>query len=492
MPGFHVQFYTFTKRVNSTARPVGVELFPMYGNVREGCSIMNPDIEFVLPGDFQDVGRYNYAYIKLWHRFYYVRDWEWSAGVWIAHMREDVLASWRDEIGESEEYVIRSAQESDGSILDLYYPATATVTKGFQQMATDFAYNFDDGTYVIGTIGGGNNAGQGAVTYYAVSASEMSIFLSTLTTESEWLQLPLEEKTEIFGNIGELVMDTTQLRTLEADLEKGYLNPIQYIRSCKWYPFSVPTKQHVNKIPLGYFSVPVLADVVADEPKVVTFSIPVSKHPKAGTRGSYLNLSPFSRYTLYCGSMGVYPLDSVSLSGVSSLDVTITIDCFTGIATLCVDAPSHTFGFRILQITAPLAVNIEVAQVSRDIIGGLSTGLNSLVSSVGAAITGNIGGSIMNGLTGVASVANELKPQLAISGSNSTIAGFRLPWMLTSEHLDVVDDDREHRGRPLCKIRKISDLGGYMMIADSDVSLPATDDELHEIKSYLEGGFYWQ
>lgn len=489
--GFHVQFYIFEKRVNSTARPVGQEHFALLGNLKEGCGIHNPTIMFSLPADYQDVGNYNYAYIKLWRRFYYIKEWYWEEGAWNCQFVEDPLASWRDEIGALEEYVVRAAQTYDGSIIDMYYPCKAISTKQGEQVAIDFSYSFDHGSYVIGCIGGSSSidAQQGAVTYYRLNPVQMSAFLYSLTEESDWLKIPLAQKTEVYGTLGDMDLDITELKSLSKDMEKGYLNPIQYIVSCKWYPFEVPVKKNVGYIALGYYLNPTPASIVDDNPKVMTTSIRIPKHPQASSRGSYLNIAPFSRYTLYLGNLGVYPLDSITLAQMGSLDITLTVDCFTGICTLCVDTPSHTFGFRVLQTTCPLAVDIAVAQISRDIVGGVATAVNSIANTVSS---GNVLGGIVSGISGIANSVNALQPQLSVSGSNGTISAFRLPWQITSEHLLVVDEDLEHRGRPLCQRRRISELGGYMMIADADVSLPATDEELSQIKSYMEGGFYWQ
>lgn len=488
---FHVQFYTYPKRVNSTARPVGVELFPMLGNVREGCSIMNPDIEFVLPGDFQDVGRYNYAYIKLWHRFYFVRDWEWSAGVWIAHMREDVLASWRDEIGESEEYVLRSAQASNGAIQDTLYPGTANVTKSVTPIvldgyATDITWD-DNGTFVVGVVQGKGTVTAGGVTYYAVTATQAARMMRYLLSDEIFDDLPQFLETEITGDAGQ----STEKEYLDMNFIKYQFNPVQYITGCYWLPYR-PSVGGQSPLNIGYWFTGEVAYILNTNMVYKSKTVSVPKHPQSGVRGSYLNVAPYSRYTLNLGQFGFFPLDSVSLSGVGSLDIDFVFDSLSGIAQVTVSASGHTNNFVLLQTEAKVAIEVPVAQISRDYLGSALAVVNGTANAIKSTVNLDVGGLISSATSAIGNVVDAWQPTVATKGSCGSASALKLGMALEAEFIEVVEEDREQRGRPLCEVRKISDLGGYMMIADADVSLPATDDELKEIKSYLEGGFYWQ
>ena len=55
-----------------------------------------------------------------------------------------------------------------------------------------------------------------------------------------------------------------------------------------------------------------------------------------------------------------------------------------------------------------------------------------------------------------------------------------------------VDDDNTHNGRPLCDVRQISSLSGYMIIQDGDVTIAGTATEDSKIRNYLEAGFYYE
>ena len=57
---------------------------------------------------------------------------------------------------------------------------------------------------------------------------------------------------------------------------------------------------------------------------------------------------------------------------------------------------------------------------------------------------------------------------------------------------DVMDDYNPEFGRPLCKVKAISTLSGYVLCADGDIfASGATAPELAEIETYLTGGFFY-
>lgn len=491
MAGFHVQFYIFTKRVNSTARPVGQEHFALLGTLKEGSGIHNPTIMFSLPADYQDVGNYNYAYIKLWRRFYYIKEWYWEQGAWNCEFVEDPLASWRDEIGDLEEYILRSAQAFNGNIQDNLYPATTSVTKMVNPIvldgyATDITWD-DNGCFVIGVVQGKSTVTAGGVTYYAVTATQAARMMRFLLSDEVFDDLPEYLETVIDGTTN----NYTETQYLDKNFLKYQFNPIQYITGCYWLPY----KPHVGTTApmyVGFWYTKENAPVLDTNMVYMSKTISVPKHPQSGNRGSFLNCAPYSRYTLNLGQFGYFPLDSVSLSGVGSLDIDFVFDSLAGVAQVTVSASGHTNNFVLLQTEAKVSIEIPVAQITRNYLGSALAVVNGAGSVISNALSLNPGGLLTGAASAIGNIIDSWQPTVATKGSAGSAAALKLGMALEAEFLQVVDDDREHRGRPLCEIRKISDLGGYMMVADADVSLPATDEELSQIKSYMEGGFYWQ
>lgn len=447
-----VILYTFSKRENSTKRPTDAGT-PYTGNLLESCSIVKPSIGFNLGNTGKGPGAYNYAYIPEWNRYYWIDTWTWNAGLWYASMSVDALATWRDDIGASTQYVLRSSAKYNGEISDSYYPA-----KSDGEFTTISAFFWDNPTprYVLGIIG--NNAEKGVVTYYSMSQSEFAAFSSFLMGSTEYLGTD-------FGN-----------NTI--DFLKTQYNPFQYVVSVKAFPFIVPGED-VSQIPIGWYYLNASGSVVnADSVQAfVEFNVP--KHPQA-SRGTYLNAAPYSRYALYHPSFGTIPIDGTMISKANKIRANIVIDPKTGSGVVNVDIDNY----RYLQRPANIGADVQIGQITQDWAGYASSGL----SAVGNALSLDWAGMA----TGIANAATSLLPQVQTSGQNGSFMAFSQPVYLTVEHYKIADEDNEDRGRPLCEKTQLSTIAGYIVVADGDISLPATAEENRAVKSYMEGGFFYE
>jgi len=113
---FPVHFYSFAKKVNSTARPTGTPV--SYNFVLKGPnSILSPVIQLALP--ITQAPNWNYCYIPIYDRYYFVSDWDWSENrLWYASCQVDVLATYKTVIGNKQYYVLRSATEYNPDLID--------------------------------------------------------------------------------------------------------------------------------------------------------------------------------------------------------------------------------------------------------------------------------------------------------------------------------------------------------------------------------------
>ena len=83
-------------------------------------------------------------------------------------------------------------------------------------------------------------------------------------------------------------------------------------------------------------------------------------------------------------------------------------------------------------------------------------------------------------------------PQLSSTGTNGGITLESLPIILVQEFFPVVDEDFAHKGRPLCEVVTVSKHPGFLQALDGDVDIACTQQEAQTIKSYLEGGFFYE
>lgn len=102
-------------------------------------------------------------------------------------------------------------------------------------------------------------------------------------------------------------------------------------------------------------------------------------------------------------------------------------------------------------------------------------------------------GAIMNGVQSmIGSAVNAFIPNQSTIGGSGGFSELRGKANLYYEHYYPVDDDNAHAGRPLCEIRKVSDLPGYLLVKDGDIEINGFGSEQALIKSYLEGGFFYE
>lgn len=79
---------------------------------------------------------WNYAYIPYWERYYFVTDIGYEHGFTYLYLQEDVLASNRQSILASSQYVTRSVTLSNLKLIDTTYPTT-NETKYIRTEATN-------------------------------------------------------------------------------------------------------------------------------------------------------------------------------------------------------------------------------------------------------------------------------------------------------------------------------------------------------------------
>lgn len=469
--GISVNMYTFSKYANSTEQPAGAGTsFDCV--LKDTSGVINPTIALKLDMSF-NVSAYNYAYIPDFERYYFVREWTWERGLWIASLDVDVLATYKAQIGVSTQYVLRSSLASNGKILDTIYPTTSDVTHQRVAVELPWKIHLEDGYYVVGIIGDANNT-LGAVNYYAFTQSEMNAFNKALMSSADWLNVPTEE--------------------ISTELLKALYNPYQYVVSALWFPRVIPLTEApaVASINFGWWSITVKCRKLKATATSFSGSINIPKHPQAATRGEYLNLSPYSRYTLNFTPFGSFPLDTTKLSGTSILNYTVLIDYISGTGRLNI-APQFPDGNSpiIESVEGMCSVPIQLAQIARDYIGTTATAIASVGDVVQSAVTGNIGGAISNFASGIDSTLKAAAPQLRTSGGNGNISNFITAPQLYCQFFNLVQEYNEKLGRPLCEARVINTIPGYIMCMDADVKTASTQTENERIKEYMEGGFYY-
>ena len=469
-----VNFFSFSKRENSTKQvplsdPTRTDV---QCQLKDDCDFVNPVLVIspdILPGTFTPTA-FTYCSIPYWQRFYFVKNWRYKKPVWEVELTVDVMASFKAQIGQTTTYIERAAAAYDGTIIDSYYPAKNQYQISYTTLADSwYGVSLSGGSYVMGILNYQTSNRIGSVSYYALTPSQMNQIIAFLYSDS--------------------IFNSSSISEIGEGLWKSMFNPFQYVVSCIWFPFKIESFGSTQTdVKVGYWSTGINAIMVTSiaEKTYVTGTLPT--HPQSGSRGAYLNYSPFTRHTLYIPPFGSIPIDTSFRSLGNYLYSAVFIDHLTGQATLrvalCQDR-NHVNEYNIMtERTAMLGVPIQIAQIMVD--------ANQTISGAGQILGGiaslNLGGII----NGIANAVDSQMPKVSTMGANgSFVSNIAIP-TIVSEFANIVDGDDTEMGRPLCQVRQINSLTGFIKTVQTDHAFNCTATERNMINSYMKNGFFYE
>ena len=469
-------FYTFSKKENSTAQPSsGTSL---YVEIKDASSIFFPLI--MLNRGAAAAPSFNYCYIPDFGRYYYITDWTWDRGLWIATLKCDVLATYKTNIGSASLYALRSSYSYDGSIPDHFYPTKAGCTFS-KSDDWNISISGFSGCFVIGVVS--KDGDFGSLKYYVVNSTNLTALTTALCSD--------------------IVTTINNFDPTDASLElqKALIDPLSYIKSCVYIPLT--PSEVVNAVPSGSISVtdqqimvsswPITTAVgrVLSKPNPyasLSGSITIPKHPQSATRGKFVNNSPYTSMWLVAPGFGIIDLDTTCLTDESTLSLGLKIDLPTGLGILTI---SNSVG-EIHRLTSNVGVPVQLSQILSNYVGAAVNTVGAVGSIIGGAMSGNIGGAISGAASGIGSAIESLYPKVQSVGSGGSYADIPRAIHLIAQFFSIVDDDITHHGRPLCQNITPSNYPGYLLIQDGDIAISGTQEEAQEIKKYLESGFYYE
>lgn len=462
---FTIKLFKFNKKVNSTKTPSNSDTsISLSCNIKTSSSIINPKVE-VKTNPIE----YNYAYIESFDRYYFINDITYNIGVWVLDLNVDVLASFKNSINSSTQYVLRSYSQYDGKIVDDFYPTIADVTSdvkyldGNVVMGTNvviqdyFSRKINTGAFVFGVIGG-NTSG---ITYYVTSYTGLGQLIQAISS-----YFP-SDMTDVSNGIAKQLAD-----------------PMQYITSVFWYPAAPQESGGYTTIKFGEYSINIQATVinVNDYVKYFNSTVDVPKHPKYLSRGEYLNLSPFSQYILDFKPFGYFNLDTTMLNECSKLALRWYVDFTTGEASLGV-YKNGDYSLKLLNADCMYGIPIRLSEVSIDYMGTIG----SIISGTSSIASGNIGGIFGS----IGSAVQSMTPQPSTKGTSGSFLQQYIYPCIYGTFNDIVDTDDVNNGRPLCSKKVLSSLSGYVQCANAYIEgLISTENEKEKILNYLNGGLY--
>lgn len=483
-----VRLYTFTKRENSTKRPSS-------GGTDYSCtlidntSLMNPTFKLSIASN--PIGK-NYVYVPDFNRYYFINDIVSYQNFWHITCTCDVLASFKTEIGSESHYVLRSASSYDEYISDNVY--TTKITQKGTHIISSTSLNWNTGhSYILGIIGNSNRQ-VGSVTYYQMDDTALKDFISFLMHNiNDWCNIPTAE--------------------YDTGVKQALLNPIQYIASCMAFPAAFPSSYtQVKFINFGYYHWNVtgngkirIVEIGESHEETVTVSIP--KHTQANSRGKYMNCAPYSDYSLRFAPIGEIPIDPASLVAASDLIVKCKYEYIQGqgVVTVGPKLNPNANTISIVNYCGTCQVGVPI-QLTQAIIDPLKAQVqwqkdtSAIVTNGAKNITpGGIFDTAFNFTNNMDyAMANALYnkyPQVHSVGNNGSLINFfDLDWGLyiNYKYYELVDEDISEFGRPLCKVKQLNTLSGFILCSNAECHISGTYDESTKINGYLNGGFYYE
>lgn len=449
-----VSFTTESKKENSTKQRTMSAVYDC--TFKNGCSMLSPTLFLEInSNDFPP-----YTGFAIGNKYYNVTDIKSVRNnLFEVSGKIDVLATYKTDIGNDNEYVVRASAASDEYIIDTKYPAKAN-PDAYEEFLPNInqAMFGTEGGYVIGTISPNTENG---VTYSLASPSELRRFFEYL--------------------FGSAYLNASEIGV---DLQKELINPFQYIASCTWFPFLQSSGGHFGStIKFGFWDSGIGCTDIEESNRIVSYRDTITqliRHPQALTRGRFLDSSPFTKRKIEAFSFGTIPLDPSYFIRSNACAVEIKTDLYTGIGELIVESG----GVTVVRASAQIGVPIKLSQISSNFI---SSAMSAVGAGVSAATDNFIGAA-----KGIGNALKEAMPQVQTSGSTGSKINFARAARITSQFYPIVDEDNETMGRPLCAKRTINTLSGYIQCENVDISLAASSTEREEVIRFMENGFFYE
>lgn len=459
----------FAKKINSTAQPntTGWATFDVV--LKNNTNLINPII--TLNAKLEDIQNYNYA--NIFNRYYFIKNINIARTDFLEiELEEDVLATYKTEIGNTSLYILRSANSFDGNIFDNFYPQT--FNKSTSAIAFDDypGVDWSGGYYVVNVAGQNTTASN---TLYQFTPSNFAKFVGQLMGSIDSYQQGISGD---WAGVVESINNTL-------------FQPMEYLNSVMWFPKYFPGIDPGTPLYLGKWQSGIAhTELTSSITTLYSKSFTLPKHPKASIRGDYLNGAPFSEYILSIEPFGTINLDSAQIAKSNNLYINSWIDAFTGVGYLNCFSDDSTI---LASLTAQIGVPVGITSHQYDpgtvatVLGGLGTmalGAAGAIPAV-AAIS-----SIAN--AGIQTAAGAIRGVASTIGNTGSIMAGAIPKAFTATFYDVVDDDLTNNGRPLCAISTPANIEGFIVAQKAPLNIAAEIDELIKIENYLTTGFYYE
>lgn len=455
-----LKLYNFNKKLNSTARPASNAGTSFSGLLVDPCSILNPVIKL------ENVVAYNfnYAYIQEFDRYYFVEDWYTEQGFWFLQLRIDTLGTWKTVIGNSTQYVERSASKVNEYIVDTLFPSSGRITGQVVELSDGLDSFIEDGIFVL-NITGSSGATLGP---YACDWTTFKNFVTEMT-------LKYDDDT-FFGNLAD-------------GIRNSIWKPFDHLGNVIWFPYDYIDLTGItpqNRLYLGNIYVESSSTRPMSFYHLTAPSLWQSstetlyKHPQAATYGKYMNLKPFTQYIYHDSIFGDIELDPLKMIDKTTVNVGKITDPSTGLQ--IVNLPDGQSRAAQVGVLIPMENN--------------SLNIGGILTTVAGAVASAYTGGTASALAGSASILSATDSVLQTTSSTSQSGSTILCWSyitISCHFWNSVGHDASNLGRAYCQTGQISTFSGYIKCNNSHIEgTGLSSAEIDMIQSLMDSGFYYE
>ena len=478
-----------SKTVNSTYKPSIIESDFLEVRLKDRTSLLTPTFE-IYNTDITSLSEVNYVVAKEFNRCYWIVNITFTTNNNAElECKEDVLATYRDQILNSTQFVMRSESEYSNAYTDPVLPMQAFVEERY---TTQTIEEFKKGFFVLGVGGGESLLG---TSFYVMDAVMLRLFTQYIFNADNFAEL------------------------IDNKVSKMFFNPLEYLSTCIYFPYDFVADSEatwdVDTIKLGFYEWSVPSSVGSYCKKIPTPTVAIDNVYeyqlsvlKKYDSGNFRNFAPYASYKVFIPFRGMIDLPNGIIGNTDKIGLKTVCDLTSGKAftdLYFLESGEKRFLQREeYQIGVQVPITFIDNSPSGQVISGFSgalekayeTGVNAeggtleSLKAYGSSLLDSLSEGVENALGVVTSGSNILSGggmKLSVGGVGEGVYNNQI-FMITLQQ-STPTLPLNTFGAPLMQPRKLSSLSGYVEVANPEIKIDtATQTELLTIINFMKGG----
>lgn len=478
-----------SKEVNSTYKPSISDSDFLEVRLKDRTSLLTPTFE-IYNTDITGLSEVNYVVAKEFNRCYWITNITFTSNNTAElECKEDVLATYRDQILNSTQFVMRSESEYSNAYTDPILPMQAFVEERYSIQTIE---EFKKGFFVLGVGGGESLLG---TNFYVMDAIMLGIFVKYIFNADNFAEL------------------------IDNKVSKMFFNPMEYISTCIYFPYEFVADSEgiwdTDKIKLGFYEweVPVsigsyckeIPDPTVTIDKVYEYQLSVLH---MYDDGNFRNFAPYASYKVFLPFRGTIDLPNGIVGNTETIGFKTVCDLTSGKAFTDIyfmESGKKRFlqreEYQIgVQIPITFIDNSPTGQVISGFSGALEkayeTGTNAeggaleSLKAYGSSLLDSLSEGVENAVgvvTGGSNILSGGGMKLSVGGVGEGVYNNQI-FMITLQQ-STPTLPLNTFGAPLMQPRKLSSLSGYVEVSNPEIKInTATQTELLTIINFMKGG----